>query len=264
MGFSLNQVPFRCPNCSASLEPVDGGLVCVAGHRFDRAREGYVNLLPGGRLKGREPGDNAEMIAARRAVFDAGHYRRVMSAVAAAVDAGSPVHVIDAGCGEGSYLAMIGAPDRVGIDVSKPAVKAAARRHRDCRFAVASSFHLPVADASIDAVVSVFAPRPFDEFRRAVRPGGIAVLASPGPDHFAGLTDIIYATPEPHDTRPHAVEASVVTSVRYELTLEQPDLINLATMTPYWWKMTADQQADLAACRELTVLIDIVVSTHCF
>ena len=238
--------------------------MCVAGHGFDRAREGYVNLLPGGRLKGREPGDNAEMTAARRAVFDAGHYRPVMTAVAAAVDAGSPVHVVDAGCGEGAYLAMIMAPDRLGIDVSKPAVKAAARRYRDCRFAVASSFHLPVGDASLDAVVSVFAPRPFDEFRRAVRPGGIAVLASPGPDHFAGLTDIIYATPEPHDTRPHAVEASVVTSVRYELALGQPDLTNVAMMTPYWWKMTSDQQADLGERRNLNVLIDIVVSTHRF
>ena len=262
MGISLTRTPLRCPHCLAVLNETEGGLVCASNHRFDRAREGYVNLLPGGRLKGRDPGDNADMIAARRAVFDAGHYRPVMAAVARAVAAGEPTHVLDAGCGEGSYLAAVEAPDRLGIDVSKPAIKLAARRWKDCRFAVASSFHLPVADASVDALVSVFAPRPFDEFARVLRPGGAAVVASPGPDHFAGLTDLIYDAHEPHDTRPHSVEAAAIEQVRYELRLGQPDLLQLVMMTPYWWKATPDQQADIAGRAELRVQIDIVVSTH--
>ena len=35
-----------CPICSAPLNAVDNGVACPAGHRFDRARQGYLNLLP--------------------------------------------------------------------------------------------------------------------------------------------------------------------------------------------------------------------------
>ncbi|MER2103811.1 MAG: putative RNA methyltransferase, partial [Pseudomonas atacamensis] len=35
-----------CPICSEPLNAVDNGVVCPAGHRFDRARQGYLNLLP--------------------------------------------------------------------------------------------------------------------------------------------------------------------------------------------------------------------------
>ena len=35
-----------CPLCSAPLSAVDNGVACPANHRFDRARQGYLNLLP--------------------------------------------------------------------------------------------------------------------------------------------------------------------------------------------------------------------------
>lgn len=31
-----------CPLCSAALGEVDNGVACPAGHRFDRARQGYL------------------------------------------------------------------------------------------------------------------------------------------------------------------------------------------------------------------------------
>ena len=37
---------FRCPVCRQPLDVAPGGLACADGHRYDRAREGYVNLLP--------------------------------------------------------------------------------------------------------------------------------------------------------------------------------------------------------------------------
>ena len=92
-----------------------------------------------------------------------------------------------------------------------------------------------------------------------LRTDGRIVVASPGPDHFAGLTSLIYESPEPHDQRTHTESATE--RVRYELSLGQPDLVLLLQMTPYWWKATVDQQADLAIRSELTVTIDIVIAT---
>jgi 23S rRNA (guanine745-N1)-methyltransferase len=256
MGRSATTVAFRCPHCALQLNDVEGGLACATGHRFDRSRDGYVNLLPAGRLKGRPAGDSDDMIRARRTVFDAGHYRPIATAVAEMV--GSVDRVLDAGCGEGQYIAAVNAPTRFGIDVSKPAISLAARRYREISFAVASSFHLPFDDATFDAVVSVFAPRPFEEFSRVLRPGGVTVVASPGPDHLRGLTELVYATPEPHEQRPHT--DGPTHRMQYDLRLDGPMLVALLQMTPYWWKASADQQQQASVAPTTTIHIDVVIA----
>lgn len=61
------------------------------------------------------------------------------------------VSVLDAGCGEGMYLARVQAAlqgagkqcEAFGIDVSKMAIRLAAKRHTEASFAVASSYILP-------------------------------------------------------------------------------------------------------------------------
>jgi len=50
-----------CPLCQAPLAELEGGVGCAAGHRFDRARQGYLNLLPVQHKKSLDPGDNAAM-----------------------------------------------------------------------------------------------------------------------------------------------------------------------------------------------------------
>ena len=193
----------------------------------------------------------------------------MQAAVAAAVG-GARLVVLDAGCGEGTYLGAVDAPVRLGIDVAKAGIRLAARRFPTCRFAVASSFRLPLDDASVDAVVSVFAPRAFDEFRRVLRPGGIAVLASPGSDHLRGLVDEIYEHVRPHEQRPHTADDPELPSapdsrvrVRYELALgSATDIANLARMTPYWWKATPAQQRALVERDALDTIVDVMVTVH--
>lgn len=65
-----------CPLCSAALGEVDNGVACPAGHRFDRARQGYLNLLPVQHKKSLDPGDNAAMVEARRQFLGAATTRR--------------------------------------------------------------------------------------------------------------------------------------------------------------------------------------------
>ena len=96
---------FRCPLCGGPLWEVPGGLRCPKGHRFDRAREGYVHLLPVGQKHSLAPGDDKAMVAARRAFLDRGWYaplREALEQLAVVHTGGEPV-VLDAGCGEGYY-----------------------------------------------------------------------------------------------------------------------------------------------------------------
>ena len=268
-------VAFRCPHCLQSLAEQEAEFLCSAGHHFDRAKEGYVNLLPGGRLKSRPSGDDDSMVRARRRVFDAGLYDPVIGAVAALV-AHSPVtNIVDAGCGEGSYLAAAATLSGAagwGIDISKPAIRLASRRHRTHRYAIASSYALPFADNSFEALINVFSPRDFAEMLRVLAPGGSAVVATPGPRHLAQLKALIYDGPRQHvdrsdpdtDAAAAADEPSPdhVSSVQFELSLDDQDLrLSLLEMTPFWWSTTPERREVIAAT-PLVVDIDIRLSVY--
>jgi 23S rRNA (guanine745-N1)-methyltransferase len=258
-------VTFRCPHCGEPLREQDSGWSCATGHGFDRAREGYVNLMVGGRLPGGPSGDDDAMVRARRTVFDAGLYDPIIDAVAAAVVGESPATVLDAGCGEGTYLARaasLAGAEGWGIDISKVAVRLAAKRYGSCRFAVASSYRLPFADGSFDVLIDVFSPRPFDELLRVLRPGGVAAVVTPGPDHLAQLKSLVYDTPRPHVDDEPAPPAESTTPVRFTVDLAEPTLRrSLLEMTPYWWSTTDDRRARVDDALT-SVDVDMVLTTY--
>src|ERR1035437_2058927 len=69
-----------CPCCNEALLPDGRGLRCAQGHAFDRAREGYVNLL-----RTRDTGDAKVMLQARRQFLDQGHYAPLAEALSQTV-----------------------------------------------------------------------------------------------------------------------------------------------------------------------------------
>jgi 23S rRNA (guanine745-N1)-methyltransferase len=190
----------RCPICWAGLTEFPGALGCEHGHRYDLARQGYVNLL-GGRAPASP--DTAEMVAARACVLAAGHFAALADALAARaaevpLDAGL---VVDVGAGTGYYLAAVldQLPDRLGlaIDVSTPALRRAARAHPRADAIAADAWHgLPLADGCADLVLNVFAPRNGAEFGRVLRPGGTLLVVTPRPDHLAALEAPLAVDPD--------------------------------------------------------------------
>jgi len=177
----------RCPHCAAPLTRTPGALRCAAGHSFDIARQGYVNLL------GRAAPANADtpaMLEARARFLAAGHYAPLADAVAAAT-AGAG-RILEVGAGTGYYLAraLDAHPDAEGLasDVSPAAARRAARAHPRAAAIVADTWAgLPVADGAVDAVLCVFAPRNPAEFARVLAPGGRVVVAVPTAEHLAAL-----------------------------------------------------------------------------
>ena len=101
--------PWQCPLCGEPLTG-DTALKCGRNHSFDRAKEGYWHLLPVQSMRTKAPGDSKEMVAARRAFLNAGYYGifgralgELCLAYGAAAGADMPLHLLDAGCGEGWY-----------------------------------------------------------------------------------------------------------------------------------------------------------------
>lgn len=183
-----------CPHCAGRLDCVRDGVVgCAAGHRFDVARQGYLSLL--GNRSRTDTGDSADMVAARAAFLGAGHYRPLAQAIASAAGSGP---VLEIGAGTGYYLAAtldrltdIGsAAETVGIalDSSRYAARRAASSHPGVGSVVADAWsRLPVRDAVVGTVLSVFAPRSPADIARVLRPGGRVVVATPEPDHLGEI-----------------------------------------------------------------------------
>ena len=159
---------FVCPLCGAALTRDERAYRCPAGHSFDIAREGYTHLLPANRKHSKAPGDDKAMAAARSAFLGKGYYAPLRDAICelGVSRTGDRPAVLDSGCGEGYYTAGLyqalldagKSPVMAGIDISKFILRLAAKREKRVEFAVASSYHLPVADASIDLLLNCFSP----------------------------------------------------------------------------------------------------------
>ena len=235
---------------------------CLAGHSFDIAREGYVNLLPANHKRSRDPGDNREMIDARRRVHAARLYQPLAERVAdiVATMAGEGDAVLDLGCGEGYYAGVVlqrcPGVALYGVDISKAAVRLAARVLTGAQFAVASAARVPLPAGSVDAVISVFAPVVGEELQRLLRPGGCYVKVTPAPKHLWALRELLYDEPRPHKDAadlPRGFVQVVKEEIGFGVDLEGQLLQDLVTMTPYAYRGQRENKERLAGLERLSL-----------
>lgn len=267
---------FLCPLCGEPLEPRENGLGCGRGHTFDKARSGYVNLLPVSGKHAKIPGDNKLMVNARRDFLEKGYYAPFAQAVAAAAVrhlAGreKPV-LLDAGCGEGYYTAALAEalaprkPEILAVDISKFAADKCAKRCKDVRCAVASVYHLPVGTESCDGVVSLFAPYCGEEYRRVLKPGGVFLMGIPGRFHLWELKEALYDQPYENEVKDYALEGfAFLESIPVEGRIFLPcneDIRNLFSMTPYYYKSGVDTDEKLRALERLETRMEFQVLVY--
>src|SRR5580700_6924601 len=121
-------------DCRLPLTRENARVVCPRGHSFDIARSGYINLLQPQDKKSKHPGDTVAAIAGRRRLHDQGVTKPLFDAIAQSIAPSSTDVVLDAGCGEGFYLGSLAAQTGCaahGVDISIPAIDAAAKRYRN-------------------------------------------------------------------------------------------------------------------------------------
>lgn len=256
---------FLCPLCGEPLARREKSYICPHGHSFDLSREGYCNLLPVNQKHSKAPGDDKDMAAARSAFLSKGYYAPLREALCQlAVSAtGSAPAVLDTGCGEGYYTggvyhALLEAGKQVrmaGTDISKFILRRAAKRERAIEFAVASSYHLPVADGSIDLLINCFSPLALAEFRRVLKPGGTMLYVVPSEMHLWELKEVLYDEPYPNEVKQTPYEGFAYEEIRHvERVIHLPcqeDIHALFRMTPYCWKTPRAGAERLTALKEL-------------
>jgi 23S rRNA (guanine745-N1)-methyltransferase len=173
------------------LVRADRRLLCVRGHSFDIARSGYINLLQPQERRSKQPGDAVDALEARRRLHDGGVTAPMQQAIGEFLSLTPNDVVLDAGCGDGYYLGTLARQSGCkghGIDISTPAIDAAARRYPECEWVVANADRfVPYDDRSFSIVLSITARMNAPEFRRVLREDGRLLIALPAPEDLIEL-----------------------------------------------------------------------------
>lgn len=276
----FNEPSFRCPHCQVHLVEEARSLQCVNGHSFDVAKEGYVNLLPANKKNSKDPGDNALMIASRAQFLEQDYYAPLTRRLAETFEKSLAqsanrrrVCLLDIGCGEGYYLSkikrLLGDNSHLyacGLDISKSAVKRAAKRRAYEKVSVSSAFELPYFDNSFDVLLSIFAPLASRECLRVLKPQGKLITVNPDSKHLIQIAEKAYTTKRdlkslnPVLTEPEWMHISKQ-SVRFEAKVEKQDIKPLLQMTPYYYSLKAEVLAELAEQAALCVTAHFAINT---
>lgn len=273
-----------CPVCAGPLSESAGSFRCPQRHTFDRARDGYIHLLPAGHGRSNVRGDTPEMIRARRRFLERGRYEPLSAAInahavrhlsAVAATHQTSATTLDAGCGDGYYIGRLSREDALavsdaehcyfGLDLSKEAVRLAARTYQDIDFLVNDlTRRICMADGSADLLLNIFAPRNADEFARVLRPGGLLLTAIPEPNHQIEMREALSLL-DIEDDKPQRTAARFGTAfdlasqqtLEYETEVEGDELVDLLLMTPNYWHLEDDVLARAASFPALAVTISV-------
>ncbi len=264
---------FICPLCGDILLRENKSLKCGKGHCFDISSSGYVNLLTKSGKKGH--GDDKKMVRARRDFLSKGYYSHLKEELQNVVGGiiKKDCVLLDSGCGEGYYTR--GFSDIIkenkeseiyGIDVSKEALRLAAKLCPEVQFAVSSAYCLPFENESLDIITTVFAPMAVSEFQRTLKQKGYFINAIPLEKHLYGLKKAVYKNPyfnKPENTELNGFELVKSAEVKKELTITgTEDIKNLFMMTPYYYKTSAEDQDKLEKLDRLITETEFLILVY--
>ncbi|MTE17402.1 methyltransferase domain-containing protein [Nocardia sp. CT2-14] len=152
--------------------------------------------------------------------------------------------VLEIGAGTGYYSAAVldAVPGARGIalDVSKAAARRAARAHGRAGSVLADAWRgLPVRDAVMSAVISVFAPRNADEVARVLAEDGRFIVVTPTSRHLGELIEplgMVSVDAAKADRLAESLGELFVLvardAVEYTMKLSHADVSNVAAMGP--------------------------------
>jgi len=265
-----------CPLCKGPLSVVQNSLVCPANHCFDRAKQGYWNLLAVQQKKSIDPGDNPGMVSARSQFLDLNHYLPLAETVQGLLQQYTAhlasAQILDMGCGEGYYTNLwqnaLTQHQFIGLDISKHAVKAATRRNKEISWLVASGANMPVADNSLDVLSVLFSRLMPAPFAKVLKDNALLILVWPSSDHLAQLKQQMYKDVKDSSYDPVAELESLFNlksqqTLSFDFTLDSAEhLQTLLLMTPHGQRINDETKAHLI--NQLPMTLSFSVNIGCF
>ena len=171
--------------------------------------------------------------------------------------------MLDACCGEGYFTQAIAesADNAFAFDLSKDAVKRAAKKIKNTTFFVGNIANIPVADASIDVLTHIFAPM-HEECARVLKEDGILLQVVPGKRHLWQMKQALYEKPYENDNASNLPPCFRITEeirVTDIITVSHERLGDLLKMTPYGYKTSEAATKKFLELPQLKTEIEFII-----
>ncbi|HEY4599911.1 MAG TPA: methyltransferase domain-containing protein [Cerasibacillus sp.] len=269
---------FRCPLCKEPMQVVElESLICINKHTFDFSKQGYVNMLT---RAVKSQYDKTLFESRQQIIMDSDLFGQVHKEIANVVkqyinDTNTHLHILDAGCGEGSHLqrildecnnkTIIG----IGLDISKEGVLQAAKNYKESIWFVGDLAATPLVDQSCDIILNILSPANYEEFKRILAPGGLVVKVVPRRNYLKELREVRFG--ETEKTSYNNDEAVSLFKKHFDIVhqftlsytkvLNKSELENLVHMSPLAWNL---EKEDMKAfvnqeTKAITVDLDILI-----
>jgi len=239
-----------CPKCSEALHVEVKSLKCLNGHTYDVSKKGTCNFV----LGYGEENYNLNMLEARERVIKEGLFDGIIDEVATSIYRDlkekvneGPVNILDAGCGDGSHIEMIGKilKDKgvdvqlFAVDISKDGINIAGRKDNEALYFVADLSHLPFKEKSMDVIINILSPVNYKDFKRVLKEDGRVYKVIPDTRYLVELREL-YGLNEYHNDEivSHLRENAKVYAddkILYHVNVEKY-LDDLLLMTPMLWE----------------------------
>lgn len=244
----------KCPVCNEKLHKIEKQYVCEHNHSFDIAKQGYTNLY----LKSsKHSGDNKAMVEARTSFLNLHYYDVLVEALINIINDKGSKTIVDAGCGEGYYTNLIEQStnsDIYAFDLSKEALKYAAKQNKNVHYFLSSIFAVPMSDECCDLILNIFAPLANDEYTRLLKKGGYLIKVDPHHQHLKQMKDFLYDNVyenEVFDLNVNGFTLEDYQEVTYTMSLDNTALNALFKMTPYYYKTSKEKSEQLCKLNHL-------------
>ena len=267
-------IQLRCTvrGCLEPLQQRANILQCSEGHSFDRAKEGYWNLTQPQDKKSSNPGDNDAAVLARHRWLEKGYAAGLIETLRSWTDLSDQTgSVLDLGCGEGTFGSALFA-DRIddfcGIELSRKAIRLAARRSPDATWVLANADRtLPLDDSSMSTVMSLFGRRPATEIARVLTETGRCIVAIPAEDDLIELREEVQRTGIRRSRSEAVVEEmksanlklSEQTKWSQKLELGTEDIADALAMTYRAGRHAEQARAQQIESQEVTLAADLLL-----
>ena len=278
-GLQKSEELFRCPICSGAMKlEQEKSLICGKGHCFDLSRKGYINFL----LRPVRTEYDKAMLQARNRILTGGFFLPLAQRICGILEretspAGqNPIRILDAGCGEGTFLAQTADRLRnlvpagvngIGMDISKEGIRIASGKHRGFLWCVGDLANCPFQDYRMDVILNLLSPSNYGEFHRILADGGLLIKIVPGSDYLKELRETLYDRTEKQTYSNEKVlrhfqehfHLSGQERVRYSVAMDPEKLGDLIRMTPLSWSASREKIQGALHSGMDSVTVDMMV-----
>ena len=252
-----------CPKCKNELIRCKNTYKCVNNHSFDIAKEGYTNLL----LSRTSSGDSKELVNGRIMFLNNGYYeplRTRLEAIIAKLCPKNEIKLLDLGCGTGYYTSVFAKFGNIyGLDISKDAIKYAAKHDKNSAYLVASNKSVPFSSDYFDILVHIFSPIFENEDARILKSDGFLITVEAGQNHLIELKNLLYKNPYLNDEKIHSYQNFYEISkesLSFKVEIDNENLHNLVSMTPYFYTTNKDDLDHLKIEKTIELSVDFLIT----